>query len=97
MSKAQGIPPIVETARIIRELATEALSDVGDTPGEPSATELLLKAITKTDASEAEACCHMGRALLCLHHSFSDPPYRYGGKYYPPVYQLIALRLGWTP
>ena len=50
-----------------------------------------------TDATSAEACCHMGRALLLIEDGLSDPPYRLGGGDCDPRKAYIAARLGMMP
>ena len=77
--------PNIETAALIREYAQWLLDECGHTP--------LLAAIVNTDASSAEGCCHMGRALIALTDGLSDPPYRVGGAMCDPRVTEIARRL----
>ena len=84
-----------ETAQMIRAYATAVLTEcMGD--GDGGTFDHLLDAITGTDATMAEACCHMGRALLCLHDRFADSPYRIGRIDCDPRITEIAARLGIT-
>jgi len=85
--------PAVETAKLIREYAQWAIDN---TTADDEAPDPLLLAIVKTDATMADACCHMGRALLCIEHGLEDPPYRLGGDMCDPRVTIIAARLGWT-
>lgn len=85
--------PQIETARLIRAYVDDILTEqMGD--GDGGAYDHLLDAIMGTDTSDAEACCHMGRALLCLHHGLSDPLYRLGGTLCDTRLTEISRRLG---
>ena len=93
MSKATGTTPNMKTAALIRAYAARIaiLMEEGDVV---TAYDLLLAAIMRTKASEAEACCHMGRALICLYQGAADPPYRLDGWMCNPHLLEIAERLG---
>ena len=95
MAKANNGTPITETARMLREYAEAICQEcMGD--GQAGAYDLLLDAICRTDASEAEACCHMGRALILIGDGLADPAYRVGGRYCDPRLTDLSQRLGLT-
>ena len=97
--------PQIETATLIRAYAQDqVVESLGEMEARAKrlravsatlcAVSATLRAIVETDASEAEACCHMGRALLCLIGSFADPPFRLGGALCDSRLLEIARRLG---
>lgn len=82
-----------ETAELIRAYAAATILEcMGE--GEDGTYDHLLDAIVLTDATTAEACCHMGRALICLEEGLSDPPFRLGGDMCDPRVTEISVRLG---
>jgi hypothetical protein len=84
--------PNIETARLVREYAQWVIDECYDP--DDDVAPLLLAITQTTHPSEATAVCHMGRALLCLHDSLSDPPYRLGGERCDERVMLLAARLG---
>lgn len=86
-----------ETAQLIREYV-EWVLDNGIGNGDLGPYDPLLDAIAQTaeqsDAATAEACCHMGRALICLEQSVEDAKYRLGGDECDPRMTEMARRLG---
>lgn len=91
MTKASGTTPNMKAAKLIRAYAQRALDENGDTTADNMP---LARAIVTTNASTAEACCFMGRALLLIEDGLSDPPYRIGGAMCDPAKTTIAQRLG---
>lgn len=83
--------PTIETARLVREYAQWALDEcyLDNETKDP-----LLTAIVGTKPADAEACCHMGCALIALEEATSDAPYRLGGDMCDPRITEIAKRLG---
>lgn len=79
--------PSHKTAKLIRAYAQSRIDDPDEVPP-------ILSAILTT--YDTEAVCHMGRALLCIQHGLSDPPFRLGGAMCDPRITEIAARLGWT-
>ncbi len=85
--------PNIETAKLIRTYAQSLLDDC---TGQDEDAPPLVLAILNTKADDAEACCHMGRALLCIHDGLSDAPSRIGGPMCDLSVTVIAARLGMT-
>jgi hypothetical protein len=89
---ARGITPQQITARLIRAYADAIMTEqMGE--GEAGAYDALLDAIAKTNGGDAEACCHMGAALLCIEEGLADAPFRLGGEDCDPRRTEIASRL----
>jgi hypothetical protein len=83
--------PTLITAELIRAYAKSVL----DENGSQTIDDLpLLWAIVDTDDRSGEAVCHMGRAMLLIEDSYSDPPYRLRGEMCDPRKKEIAGRLG---
>lgn len=78
--------PNHETAKLIRAYAISAM--------DPAAAQPLIWAIVETNAATAEACCHLGRALILIEDGLSDLPHRVGGDMCDPRKTEIATRLG---
>jgi hypothetical protein len=93
MTKAQGKTPNMMTAELVRAYAQRIVTDfMGD--GCDGGYDHLLEAILKTDAADAGACCHMGRAMLEIEESLCEPPYRLDGAMCDPERQQLAQMLG---
>jgi hypothetical protein len=95
MTKIANKTPNMMTAELIQAYAQRIVTEcMGD--GDAGAYDHLLEAILKTDATDAGACCYMGRAMLEIEESLSDPPYRLDGAMCDPERLKLAHLLGVT-